>query len=142
MVQELYKAKQEEKAIIFLNILVGVLCDIAKINNCENDIMEKIRIAQEKTIKSYFYLEKEMKKYTIFTNDGSLHVYRRLNEDGEMWYLRLYKEKNVVREYKLLPKPVYISQEPVFDKCVLENGVVKFYEKYGRILAEIDLNEG
>lgn len=34
----------------------------------------------------------------------------------------------------MLPKPVYISQEPVFDKCVLENGVVKFYEKYGRIL--------
>lgn len=54
----------------------------------------------KKAIKSHFNLEKEIKKYIIFINDRSLHVYRRLNEEGEMWYLRLYKEKNVEKDTK------------------------------------------
>ena len=139
-VRYLQEVKQSEKPNIFLSIIVDVLIDIANINKCEDSVIEQINIAKNKVIESGFELEKEIKKYAINEGNKKLRVYRKINKEGEMWYLRVQQGKTSIKEYKLLPKPANISQEHIFDKCVCNGNVVIFYEKFGRVLVEIDLD--
>lgn len=139
-IQYLQKVKQSERPEAFLNILVETLIDIANINKCEDNVIEQINTAKSKVLKSKFELEKEIKKYAINEGNRKLRVYRKINKEGEMWYLRVQQGKEEIKEYKMLPKPIKLSQEHVFDKCVCNGNVVTFYEKFGRKLIEIDLD--
>ena len=138
-------ADDGDEAFVIAGVLQDSLLDIARRNNCTEDVIRKIETAFEHIIESRFSYEERIAKLSKrFGNTGlTAHVYRVLSEEqGEGWYVKIADQKgNVLRKEAIGNGTRYVNRlgSRLYAKAEWRGDTFVIMERFGKVVFSISM---
>jgi len=130
--------------LFYVNLLGNILKDIAKINECDDSMIQMIDETVDKVIGHEFTLVYAVKKLTKTSKDRRYKatVLRNLSQSGEKWQVKICAKDGSVLCADLSRDYTYVSKESLYHKVEWQEGQFIISERLGRVMAIAIPDEG
>lgn len=137
-------ATGRDRDLFYVNLLRNILKDIAKINECDDSIIQMIDETVDKVIGQEFTLVYAVKKLTKTSKDRRYKatVLRNLSQNGEKWQLEICAKDGTVLCADLSRDYTHVFQESLYYKAEWQEGQFIISERLGRVMTIAIPDEG
>lgn len=139
------KVTKSTEPMVLAMILRDSLLDIARRNNCSDDIVDKIKMAFEHIINNHFVREDRIDRLSKQSKSTGLtaRLYRVFSEEaGEGWYVKIVNRKGDV----LCQEPIdsdtrYVDRlgSRLYAKAEWRGDTFVILERFGKVVFSIDV---
>lgn len=138
-IKKVKACKGIERDVCYLNIITGVLKEIAQKNQCEERILERINEAAAEVINQKFNLAFQVKKLSKASKDRQyrMRIYRNLCPEGEKWSAEIKEKAKPAKTVDLMKNYAHISKAGVFFKAEWKENTYFLYDRLGNVMAAI-----